>query len=159
MLASSSRMFYRPNRAVTKRYPLTTVAKEPGHRGARHKLLKPLRAGMPGVPVYSLLLVCVLPIQSAREAAGAAGTRHSPRPLFSWAKDSSTARAHRAAGLERVSGMSAGFDVIAATKQSDSVIPGRCQRVRATRGPMTGSASNPESRDSPMCNCTSEVWR
>src|ERR1700730_8080328 len=35
---------------------------------------------MPGVPVYSLLLVCVLPIQSAREAAGAAGTRHSPRP-------------------------------------------------------------------------------
>jgi len=39
-----------------------------------------LRAGMPGVPVYSLLLVCVLPIQSAREAAGAVGTRHSPRP-------------------------------------------------------------------------------
>src|SRR6202171_6359753 len=30
----------------------------------------------------------------------------------------------------------------------DSVIPGRCQRVRARRGPMTGSASNPESRDS-----------
>jgi hypothetical protein len=29
-----------------------------------------------------------------------------------------------------------------------SVIPGRCQRVRATRSPMTGSASNPESRDS-----------
>src|SRR5450755_2841682 len=26
------------------------------------------------------------------------------------------------------------------------VIPGRCE------------ASNPESRDSPMCNCTSEVW-
>jgi hypothetical protein len=39
-----------------------------------------LRAGMPGVPVYSLLLVCVLPIQSAHETAGAAGTRHSPRP-------------------------------------------------------------------------------
>jgi len=33
------------------------------------------------IPVYSLLLVCVLPIQSAHEAAGAAGTRHSPRPL------------------------------------------------------------------------------
>ena len=28
-----------------------------------------------------MLLVCVLPLQSAREAAGAAGTRHSPRPL------------------------------------------------------------------------------
>jgi hypothetical protein len=27
-----------------------------------------------------LLLVCVLPIQSAHETAGAAGTRHSPRP-------------------------------------------------------------------------------
>src|SRR5229473_7014102 len=35
---------------------------------------------MPCVPVYSLLLVCVLPIQSAHETAGAAGTRHSPRP-------------------------------------------------------------------------------
>src|ERR1700730_3629349 len=33
---------------LDKTYPLTTVAKEPGHRGARHKLLKPLRAGMPG---------------------------------------------------------------------------------------------------------------
>jgi hypothetical protein len=39
------------------------------------------------------------------------------------------------------------------------VIPGRCQRVRAKRGPMTGSASNydvqlhvGESKDSPMCN-------
>src|SRR5450631_4540460 len=31
---------------------------------------------------------------------------------------------------------------------ADTVIPGRCQRVRAKRGPMTGSASNPESRDS-----------
>src|SRR5258708_1197232 len=53
-------------------------ARSPGR--ARHKPLKPLRAGMPGVPVYSLLLVCFLPIQSAHEAAGAAGTRHSPRP-------------------------------------------------------------------------------
>jgi hypothetical protein len=53
-------------------------ARSPGR--ARHKLLKPLRAGMPGVPVYSLLLVCVLPIQTAHEAAGATGTRHSPRP-------------------------------------------------------------------------------
>src|SRR6266852_7116137 len=53
-------------------------ARSPGR--ARHKPLKPLRAGMPGVLVYSLLLVCVLPIQSAHEAAGAAGTRHSPRP-------------------------------------------------------------------------------
>src|ERR1700704_5867170 len=41
------------------------------------------------------LLVCVRPIPSTREAAGATGTRRSPRPL--WAEDTSTARAHRAA--------------------------------------------------------------
>jgi hypothetical protein len=34
------------------------------------------------IPVYSLLLVCVLPLQSAHEAAGATGIRHSPRPLW-----------------------------------------------------------------------------
>jgi hypothetical protein len=55
-------------------------ARSPGR--ARRKPLKPLRAGMSGVPVYSLLLVCFLPLQSAHEAAGAVGTRHSPRPLW-----------------------------------------------------------------------------
>src|ERR1700730_1150494 len=40
------------------------------------------------------LLVCVLPLQSAHEAAGAAGTRHSPRPPG--ARDSSTTRPLRA---------------------------------------------------------------
>jgi hypothetical protein len=37
-------------------YSRATVANKPGHRGARHKPLKPLRAGMPGdsgVLVYS----------------------------------------------------------------------------------------------------------
>jgi hypothetical protein len=34
------------------------------------------------IPGYSLLLVCVLPLQSAHEAAGAAGIRRSPRPLL-----------------------------------------------------------------------------
>src|SRR6195256_5283764 len=38
---------------------------------------------------------CVLPLQSAHEAAGALGIRHSPRPL--WAEDFSTPRAHGAA--------------------------------------------------------------
>src|SRR6266850_7584229 len=33
------------------------------------------------IPVYSLLLVCVLPLPSAHEAAGATGIRRSPRPL------------------------------------------------------------------------------
>jgi hypothetical protein len=32
------------------------------------------------IPVYSLLLVCVLSLPSAHEAAGATGARHSPRP-------------------------------------------------------------------------------
>ena len=76
-------------------FPPATVAKKPGHRGARRKPLKPLRAGMPVVPVYSLFLVCVLPPQSAHEAAGAAGTRHSPRPL--WAGDKCKPRALSAA--------------------------------------------------------------
>jgi hypothetical protein len=46
--------------------------------------------------------------------------------------------------------------------ENRAVIPGHVQRVRAKRGPMTGSAANPESKDSPMCNRTSEVcalWR
>ena len=34
------------------------------------------------IPGYSLLLVCVLPLPSAHEAAGATGIRHSPRPLL-----------------------------------------------------------------------------
>ena len=79
-LASSSRRFGRPYRAQA-----TIFAGDGGKRArlpgrARNKPLKPLRAGMPGVPVYSLLLVCVLPIQTAHEAAGATGTRHSARP-------------------------------------------------------------------------------
>src|SRR2546430_15475122 len=41
------------------------------------------------MPVYSLLLVCVLPLPSAHETAGAAGIRHSPRPL--WAEDKGNA--------------------------------------------------------------------
>jgi hypothetical protein len=55
-------------------------ARSPGR--ARRKPLKPLRAGTPGDSGYSLLLVCVLPIPSAHEAAGATGIRRSPRPLL-----------------------------------------------------------------------------
>src|SRR6266852_2005609 len=74
-------MASRPNRVRTSQLSADDGGKRARSPGrARHKLLKPLRAGMPGVPVYSLLLVCVLPIQSAHETAGAAGTRHSPRP-------------------------------------------------------------------------------
>src|SRR5260221_8031988 len=79
---------------------------------------------MPAVPVYSLLLVCVLPIQSAHEAAGAAATRHSPRPP--WGRELNAQLGRIAPReCERVFGIGA-----------DTVIPGRCE------------ASNPESRDS-----------
>jgi hypothetical protein len=43
----------------------------------------------------------VLHLKFAREAAGAAGTRLSLRPLFFWAKDSSTTRAYRAGSRTR----------------------------------------------------------
>src|SRR5712672_652725 len=55
------------------------TARSPGR--ARRKPLKPLRAGTSGdsgVLVYSCAF---LPMQSAHEAAGATGTRRSPRPL------------------------------------------------------------------------------
>src|SRR5260370_4640074 len=68
-------------------------ARSPG--SARNTPLKPLRAGMPGDSGVLVVTRALLPLQSAHEAAGAAGTRHSPRPP--WADDSSTPRAHRAA--------------------------------------------------------------
>jgi hypothetical protein len=61
-----------------------TVTKKNSSPGrARNKPLKPLRAGMPGESGCT----CgddtrVLPTNFAREAAGAASTRHSPRPLL-----------------------------------------------------------------------------
>src|SRR6266481_7393415 len=69
------------------------TARSPG--GARRKPLKPLRAGMPGDSGVLVVARVLLPIQSAHDAAGAVGTRRSPRPL--WADDLSTARAHCAA--------------------------------------------------------------
>src|SRR5882724_2684344 len=53
------------------------------------------RCSSHGANAGSLLLVCVLPLPSAHETAGATGIRRSPRPL--WARDSSTPRALRAA--------------------------------------------------------------
>src|SRR5258706_8792769 len=73
-------------------------ARSPGR--ARRKPLKPLRAGMPGVSGGPVVATLVCHQHFAHEAAGAAGTRHSPCPLFSWARDSCTTRAHRVAGYE-----------------------------------------------------------
>jgi hypothetical protein len=60
---------------------VTRRIRSPGR--ARNKPLKPLRAGMPGDPGEPSVttLVCFTS-PFAREAAGALGTRHSPRPLL-----------------------------------------------------------------------------
>src|SRR6202011_5129516 len=53
-------------------------ARSPGR--ARRKPLKPLRAGMPGDPGATVVTTLVCYQHTAHEAAGATGTRHSPRP-------------------------------------------------------------------------------
>src|SRR5450631_3500754 len=55
-------------------------ARSPGR--ARNKLLKPSRAGMPGDPGATVVTTLVCFLHFAHEAAGAMGTRHSPRPLL-----------------------------------------------------------------------------
>src|SRR5258706_4220243 len=62
-------------------------ARSPGR--ARNKPLNPLRAGMPGDPGGPVVATLVCNQHFAHEAAGAAGTRHSPRPqwgreIFAW---------------------------------------------------------------------------
>jgi hypothetical protein len=75
------------------------------------------------IPVCSLLLVCLLPIPSAHEAAGAAGIRHSPRPLG--AKVIATPRALR----------------VARRKSYAGIYQRHCEPTgRANARPMTGSA-------------------
>ena len=58
------------------------MAKEPGHRGELGISRKPLRAGMPGKSGGPVVTTLVCFLHFAREAAGALGTRHSPRPLL-----------------------------------------------------------------------------
>ena len=52
--------------------------KEPGHRGAQNKLLKPLRGECRVLPVN--VVTNARAFYTTREAAGASGTRHSLRP-------------------------------------------------------------------------------
>src|SRR5712664_2398641 len=65
---------------LDKTYPQATVAKEPGHRRARRKPLKPLRAGTPGDSGVLVVTRVLSTTTSAHEAAGATGIRRSPRP-------------------------------------------------------------------------------
>src|SRR5467141_1678062 len=69
-------------------------ARSPGR--ARRKPLKPLRAGMPGDPGGPVVATLVCHQHFAHEAAGAPGTRHSPRPPTG-REIHATTRAHRAA--------------------------------------------------------------
>src|SRR6266853_1999780 len=82
MLVSSSRRLVGPTGRGQNLNPLDDGGKRARSPGrARYKPLKPLRAGMlgdSGVLVYS----CAFYYSSAHEAAGAAGTRRSPRPLL-----------------------------------------------------------------------------
>src|SRR6266436_5556892 len=80
-----------------------TVSNKPGHRGEREVSRKTIacgNAGCSGGPVVTTL-VCF--VYFAREAAGAFGARHSPRPLFSERRNGfCKPRAHRAAGSRRL---------------------------------------------------------
>ena len=105
-LASSSRMVNRPYRAQMSH----TSADDGGKRArspgrARSKPLKRLRAGMPGDSSVLVYSCAFLPMQSAHEAAGATGTRRSPRPLFSKGETTATLRTLSVARPKVVSGI------------------------------------------------------
>src|SRR6267378_6723178 len=80
-LASSLRRHFGPTglRQPTSADDGGKRARSPGR--ARRKPLKPLRAGMPGDPGATVVTTLVCYQHTAHEAAGATGTRHSPRPL------------------------------------------------------------------------------
>src|SRR6267154_2281388 len=126
---------------LDKTHPLMTVAKELGHRGElegnrKNHCVRERRV----IPGYSLLLVCVLPLPSAYEAAGATGIRRSPRPL--WAEDSSTPRAHGVARANACLGV-----IASAAKQSmlsfwrDGLL--RCARNDGFLGKWSGPQNAP----------------
>jgi hypothetical protein len=96
-LASSFAEFCRPNRAMTKRYPRGDGGKRARSPGrARHKPLKPLRAGMPGDS--GVLVVTRVRSTNTKCTRGRGCNGHPAFPTPSLgAEDSSTTRAHRAA--------------------------------------------------------------
>src|SRR5258705_855861 len=89
-------------------------ARSPGR--ARRKPLKPLRAGMPGDSGVLVVTRVRSITTSAHEAAGALGTRRSPRPL--WAEDSSNA-----SGASRREGANVCLELARLSKATCSNIP------------------------------------
>ena len=82
-LASRLRMLCRSYRVRTQRKSASDGGKRARSPGrSRRKPLKPLRAGMPGDSGVLVVARVRFTNPSAHEAAGAAGTRHSPRPLW-----------------------------------------------------------------------------
>src|SRR5712672_3909956 len=90
-------------------------ARSPGR--ARRKPLKPLRAGMPGDSGVLVVTRVRSTTPSAHEAAGAAGTRRSPRPLF-WAKIKCISSGASRREREGVSANNAAVEVGFRTKHS-----------------------------------------
>src|SRR5258706_10000964 len=74
-----------------------TVTTKPGHRGEREVSRKTIACGNAGRSWWTCGDYARVLFSFAREAAGALGTRHSPRPRFFRADASCTPRAHRAA--------------------------------------------------------------
>src|SRR5258705_9560427 len=115
-----------------------TVSNKPGHRGEREVSRKTIARGMPGdFRCTCGDYVCLL--HTAHEAAGAAGTRHSLRPLF--IEGHCLAKLGRLAPRER--GVVSGFDVVArsaATKQSTLLYLRRQQWI-ASRSLSSGARS------------------
>src|SRR5947207_294253 len=117
-LASSLSEACRPDRVRMCHIRKATEARKPDTPGrARYKPSNHCVRERRVIPGYSLLLVCVLPLPSAHEAAGATGIRRSPRPL--WAEDLSTPRALRVARA-RVFGV----------EMSTLVMPGQKREAR-----------------------------
>src|ERR1700730_11906625 len=73
-----------------------TVAKQPGHRGARHNLLKPSRAGMPGDSGVLVVTRVRSTTTKCTRGRGCSGHPAFPTPSQG-AEDKPTARVHRAA--------------------------------------------------------------
>src|ERR1035437_6319669 len=139
-----------PNRALTAIFADNgdKKARSPGR--ARSKPLKPLRAGMPGDPGATVVTTLVCYQHTAHEAAGATGTRHSPRPLIFGAKDSCTTRAHRAAGsrsLVREGRLLFELNPHASSRERGDDVE-RCgddvERLRMSRLVVRCAASNPQ---------------
>src|ERR1700704_1009910 len=82
MLASSARSRVGPTGLRQDLIRKRRWQKSPVTGESSKETVKTIACGNVGRFRCTRLLVCVLPIQSAREAAGATGTRRSPRPLL-----------------------------------------------------------------------------